>query len=113
MHALHCNYAWASAYVTPYARKPEDETMAEKEHVWFGMKVTPEEKQKIKTLAERRGTTQKAVVLEAIERELTEEELPEAQPGSFLEATRDLAGSVEGPPDRLRDPNHMEGYGRW
>lgn len=90
--------------------------MAEKEYVWFGMKVTPEEKQKIKMLAERRGTTQKAVVLEAIEREMAEEkrseELPEAQPGSFLEATRDIAGSVEGPPDLLRDPNRMEGYGR-
>ncbi len=86
--------------------------MAEKDYVWFGMKVTPAEKQMIERLAERRGTSQKAVVLDAVKQE-ADEDLPEAQPGSFLEAARDLAGSTEGPPDLLRDPNHMEGYGRW
>ncbi len=85
--------------------------MAERDYVWFGMKVTPEEKQKIKTLAERRGTTQKAVVLEAIEHEWGEEELPEAQPGSFLEGIEHLIGSVEGPRDLSTNPKHMEGFG--
>lgn len=85
--------------------------MTEKDYVWFGMKVTPEEKQKIKKLAERRGTSQKAAVLEAVERELAEEDLPEAQPGSFLEGIEDLVGSVEGPPDLSTNPKYMEGFG--
>lgn len=86
--------------------------MASTKQVWFGMKVTPEQKRKIERLAKRRGTSQKAVVLAAIERELDEEGLPEPQPGSFLEAAWEFVGRVDGPPDLLRDPDHMTGYGQ-
>lgn len=86
--------------------------MATTKQVWFGMKVTPEQKRRIEGLARRRGTSQKAVVLAAIERELYEEEYPDPQPGSFLEAAWDFVGRVDGPPDLLREPDHMEGYGQ-
>ncbi len=86
--------------------------MAIAKPVWFGMKVTPEQKRSIAQLAERRGTTQKAVVLGAIERELSKEDLPKPRAGSFLEAAWDLIGSVEGPTDLLRDPDRMKGYGK-
>lgn len=83
-----------------------------KDHVWFGMKVKPEEKAKIKRLAERKGKTQKAAVLEAVDHELGEEGPIKAQPGSFLEGAEDLAGSIEGPPDLSTNPKYMEGFGK-
>ena len=47
--------------------------MSENATEWFGMRVTPTQKEQIKRLAERRGTTQKAAVLEAVERKLAED----------------------------------------
>ncbi len=85
--------------------------MAEKATEWFGMRVTPSQKAKIKRLAEQRGTTQKAAVLEAVERELAEDGAGEPQPGSVLELTEDLCGSVKGPEDLSTNPKHMEDYG--
>lgn len=86
--------------------------MAEKATEWFGMRVTPTQKEKIKRLADRKETTQKAAVLEAVERELSENSGVEAQPGSVLELTQDLCGSVEGPEDLSTNPKHMEDYGK-
>ena len=64
--------------------------MSENATEWFGMRVTPTQKEKIKRLAERRGTTQKAAVLEAVERKLAEDGAEEAQPESALEQIADL-----------------------
>lgn len=80
---------------------------------WFGMRLTPMQKAKIERLAAQKGTTQKAAVLEAVEHELAEEKEPvDPQPGSVLELTQDLCGSVEGPGDLSTNPEHMEDYGR-
>lgn len=79
--------------------------------VWFGMKLTPEQKEKIRTLARRRGVTQKKAVLDLIEKEVEEESI-KAKPGSFLEGIEDLAGSVDGPGDMATNPKYMEGYGK-
>lgn len=86
--------------------------MAEQATEWFGMRVTPSQKEKIERLAERKGTTQKAAVLEAVDRELSVDDGVEAQPGSVLELTQDLCGSVEGPEDLSTNPKHMEDYGK-
>jgi hypothetical protein len=86
--------------------------MSQKATEWFGMRVTPSQKEKIERLAERKGLTQKAAVLEAVERELTENGDSAAQPGSVLELTEDLCGSVEGPEDLSTNPKHMEDYGK-
>lgn len=82
-----------------------------KKTVWFGMKLTPEQKEKIRTLARRRGVSQKRAVLDLVEKEVEEESI-EAKRGSFLEAAGDLIGSAEGPGDLSTNPKHMEGYGR-
>jgi len=87
--------------------------MAEKKYIQFSMRVTPEQKRKIERLARRKGTSQKEAVLSLIEEALDGEEEPIVpRPGSFLDKYRDIIGSCEGPPDLLRDPNRMAGYGQ-
>lgn len=89
--------------------------MAENATEWFGMRVTPTQKEKIKRLAEREDTTQKAAVLNAVERELSEDDAVEAQPGSVLELTRDLVDvepDADAPTDLSTNPKHMEDYGK-
>lgn len=86
--------------------------MVSDDHVWFGMKVTPEQKRMIERLAERRATSQKEVVLEAVRRAYGEDEKPVPEPGTFLDGIEHLVGSVEGPSDLSSDPKHLKGYGR-
>lgn len=88
-------------------------TTKNKQIKWFGMKLTPKQKAKIEQLAERRGVSQKQVVMELVNQATAEAEEPiEAEPGSFLEAAGDLVGSVEGPGDLSTNPKYMEDYGR-
>lgn len=82
--------------------------------VWFGMKLTPEQKLKIKRLADREGTSAKEAVMSLVEQALRSE-APEPQPGSFLEAVEDLVGTIgteDDPTDLATNPLHMEGFGR-
>lgn len=75
------------------------------------MKLTPEQKEKIRILARRRGVSQKRAVLDLIEQEVQEKPI-KAQPGSFLEGIEHLAGSVDGSGDLATNPKYMEGYCR-
>lgn len=85
--------------------------MADANHVWFGMKVTPEQKRKIAQLAEREGTSAKEAVLRLVEQALADE--PEQTPrGAFLAGIEDIIGSVDGPADLASNRKHMEGFGR-
>jgi len=90
--------------------------MANSKVVWFGMKLSPEQKRLIKRLADREGTSAKEAVLRAVQKALAVEELPITPvPGSILDLTRDLAGSVHStdmPHDLASNPSHMEGYGQ-
>ena len=89
-----------------------------KNEKWFGMRLTPAQKRDIEQLSEQKGTTQKDAVLEAVQRELepSEDDKPiEAQPGSVLELTEDLCGSIDEPSlptDLSTNPKHMEDYGK-
>ncbi|HET6568022.1 MAG TPA: hypothetical protein VFG50_08655 [Rhodothermales bacterium] len=85
--------------------------MTTKKQVWFGMKLTPEEKQKIKSLAEQKGTSAKEAVMRLVDDALSQERV-DVQPGSFLDGIEELVGSVEGPPDLSTNPMHMQGFGR-
>ncbi len=85
--------------------------MSPPETVWFGMKLTPEQKRKIKRLAEREGTSAKEAVLRLVEKALAQD-LPDTPDGSFLEGIEALIGSVEGPTDLSSNPEHLEGFGR-
>ncbi|HET6528025.1 MAG TPA: hypothetical protein VFG39_04670 [Balneolaceae bacterium] len=83
----------------------------EKKTVWFGMKLTPEQKEKIRTLARRRGVSQKRAVLDLVEKEVEEEQVkPVAD--SFYERNKDLIGAAEGPGDLSTNPKYMKGYGK-
>lgn len=74
------------------------------------MKLTPEQNEKIRTLASEKGVTQKQVVLDLLDREM-EQRTIESKPGSFLDLNYDLYGSAEGPEDGATSPDHMKGYG--
>ncbi|MEX0719719.1 MAG: hypothetical protein WD059_03555 [Balneolaceae bacterium] len=82
-----------------------------KKTVWFGMKVTPEQKEKIKKLAQQKGVSQKEAVLELIESEVNEINIV-AEPGSFLDEARDLIGIGAGPGDASTNPKYMKDFGK-
>jgi hypothetical protein len=84
--------------------------MGEPKPVWFGMKVTPEQKRKIKHLAEREGTSAKEVVMRLVERALGDEYSMSAE-NSFLSGIEHLIGSVDGPADLSTNPKYLEGFG--
>lgn len=89
--------------------------MATQKYVWFGMKVTPEQKQKIKRLAERQGLSAKEAVIKLVEEALAREQgapALEVRPGSFLDGIEDIVGAGEGPPDLATNPKYMEGLGQ-
>ena len=83
----------------------------DKKTVWFGMKLTPDQKEKINMLAAEKVATQKQVVLDLINKEM-EQRTIHAKTGSFLDLNRDLYGSAEGPEDESTNPDHMKGYGK-
>ena len=85
------------------------------------IEITPEQKRRLERLAERRRLSPEALVRAVLDRELqsvssdTDDASEGAETESFLEATRDLVGSVDGPDvpsDLSHNPEHMEGYGR-
>ena len=89
--------------------------MATQKYVWFGMKVTPEQKQKIKRLAQRQGLSAKEAVIKLVEEALAREQRPaplEVRPGSFLDDIEDSVGTCEGPEDLATNPKYMDGFGR-
>lgn len=80
---------------------------------WFGMKLTPAEKQKIKDLAKQRGTSQKEAVMEAVDKEIKKEPL-KGEPDSIYERNKHLfeqsgsgLGDVSSNPEK-----YMETFGR-
>lgn len=79
--------------------------------VWFGMKVTPEQKARIKRLAQREGTTAKEAILHLVDRAL-DEPVQAPRPGSFLDGIEHLVGSVKGPRDLSTNPDHLRGFGQ-
>lgn len=83
----------------------------DKELVWFGMKVTPETKQKIRKLAHRKGVSMKEVLVTLIERETKEEQI-KPKPDSVYDRNKDLFGVGKGPKDLSTNPKYMEGYGQ-
>lgn len=83
-----------------------------KDIVWFGMKLTPAEKAKIKLLAERKGVSQKEAVMSLVNEEMVDYEI-EAKPGSMLEKMKPYIGIIEdGPTDLSTNPKHMEDFGK-
>lgn len=82
-----------------------------KDIVWFGMKLTPEEKAKIKLLAKRKGVSQKEAVMSLVNEEVIEYKI-EPTPGSLLDRAKHLVGVAEGPGDLSTNPKYMEDFGK-
>ncbi len=86
--------------------------VAEKrQQVWFGMKLTPQQKNRIKLLAQQKGTSAKQAIMNLVDEALASQRL-KAPSGSFLDGLEDIVGSVEGPADLSSNPRHMDGFGR-
>lgn len=81
-----------------------------KDIVWFGMKLTPEEKRKIELLAERKGVSQKEAVMSLVNEVVVEYKV-EPKPGSLLEKMQKYIGVIEGPGDLSTNPKYLEGLG--
>jgi hypothetical protein len=79
--------------------------------VWFGMKLTPEEKRKIEFLAQRKGLSQKEAILSLVEEEIVEYRV-EPRSGSVLEKAQKYAGVFEGPADLSENQKYLEGLGK-
>ena len=86
-------------------------TVQKKKTVWFGMKVTPEEKEKIKHLAKSRGVSQKHAVLQLVDQALAKEE-KQPKEGSFYEKFKDHIGTFEGPSVLSTNPEYLRGFGQ-
>ena len=83
-----------------------------KDIVWFGMKLTPEEKAKIKLLAKMKGVSQKEAVMSLVNDEVIEYKV-EPAPGSLLDRMQHLVGIVEDAPrDLSTNPKYMEDFGK-
>lgn len=79
--------------------------------VWFGMKLTPKQKDKIKQLAKRLGVSQKQAVMDLVEQKV--QQLPDAPPeDSFLNGVEHLSGAVNGPSDLSTNKKYMNGFGK-
>ncbi len=82
-----------------------------KDIVWFGMKLTPEEKRRIMLLSKLEGRTQKEAVMNAVNEKITEYEVP-AETGSILDQIREHSGVVtDKASDLSTNKKRLEGYG--
>lgn len=83
-----------------------------KDIVWFGMKLTPAEKAKIKMLAERKGVSQKEAIMNLVNEEVVGYEV-KPKPGSLLDRMQHLVGIIEdSPSDLSTNPKYMEDFGK-
>jgi hypothetical protein len=79
--------------------------------VWFGMKLTPAQKARLKRLAKANGVTAKEAVLRLVDAALAAQ-APSVRPGSFLDGIEHLVGSLSGPSDLSTNRDHLRGFGR-
>jgi Arc/MetJ-type ribon-helix-helix transcriptional regulator len=73
------------------------------------IKLPAELASRLRAAVDRRGRTQSDIVREALESHLDGRG---AASTTFVDLTRDLAGSVSGPADLSSHRRHLRGYGR-
>jgi len=81
----------------------------EKDIVWYGMKVSPEEKEMIKKLADHYNTSQKEVVMGLVKDRVAD--LNSYVAGKSNPDILKYAGVFEGSPNLSSDKSHLEEYG--
>ena len=77
----------------------------------ISLKLPDDIDQELTTRAESTGTTKSALIREAIEGYLSQQEQGPGK-GTFLELAGDLIGSLEGPGDLSYNKDYMKDYGR-
>lgn len=82
-----------------------------KDIVWFGMKLSPAEKQKIELLAKKKGVSKKEAIMSLVNDEVLDYSVIPKK-GSLLEKANHLIGKVEGPGDISTNPKYLEDYGK-
>ena len=82
----------------------------DKEIVWFGMKVTPDEKEKIKKLAEHYNISQKEAVMNLVEDRVAD--ISTYSTVGKKSRMLQFAGIIDGEPTLSTDKSHLEDYGR-
>lgn len=78
--------------------------------LWFGMKLTADEKASLKRLAARDGTSVKEAILRLVSREL-DGTSTKAPAGSFLAGIEHLVGSVIAAEDLSTSRRHLADFG--
>jgi len=84
---------------------------SKKHIVWYGMKLTPEEKKQIQDLADIRGISQKEAVMNAVRDGLVAYKTS-PKSGSLHQKMEHLIGKAEGPEDLTSNDEYMEDFGR-
>ena len=79
--------------------------------VWFGMKLTSQQKRRIRLLAEQKGISAKQAIMGLVDEALASTER-EGPPGSFLDGIEEIVGSIDGPADLSTNPKHLDGFGK-
>ena len=86
-------------------------TRPKKQIVWYGMKLTPEEKRQIQELADIQGITQKEAVMNAVREGVTAYKATPKK-GSLHQRMEHLIGKADGPEDLSFNDQHLEDFGR-
>lgn len=76
----------------------------------ISLKLSDSLEQRVASEARKRGVSKSQLVRDALESYLQNGGAVEGP--SCLDLSRDLAGSVEGPPDLSTNPKYLEGFGR-
>ncbi len=74
------------------------------------LKVPDIIKEKLKLISEKKGVSRSEIVRNALLEYFSHDELGEK--GSFLDFSKDLAGSVAGPSDLSTNKDYFERYGK-
>ncbi len=65
---------------------------------------------RLTTFARQTGQSRSEIVRRAIAQYISGGN--KAHPGSFLDLAKDLAGTIDGPPDLSTDKSHLDDYGK-
>ena len=65
---------------------------------------------RLNTFARKKGLSRSEIVRRALMEYFSHDD--ESNSGSFLDLSRDLAGSIEGPSDLSTNKTHLEGYSK-
>ena len=75
------------------------------------LKVPEIIKEKLNSFAKKKGLSRSEIIRNALLEYFSRDELDKE--GTFVEFSKDLAGSIDGPSDLSVNKNYIDGYGKW